>query len=73
MRRAQAAVGGVCGPLDAYLVMRGLRTMEVRVERMCETAGKVADFLNSHEKVEVSSILGDLETPSHFFSEIDFF
>jgi cystathionine gamma-synthase len=47
----QNAVGAVPGPLDCYLVERGLKTLAVRMERHCETALQVVDFLCSHPAV----------------------
>ena len=45
------AVGAVPGPMDAFLALRGLRTLGVRMQRHSDNAGKVAAFLGSHEKV----------------------
>ncbi len=44
--------GAVLGPQEAFLVIRGLKTLEVRVERHCQNAKKVAEYLASHPKVE---------------------
>ncbi|MGL6114079.1 methionine gamma-lyase [Cetobacterium sp. SF1] len=44
--------GSVLGPMDAYLVIRGMKTLEVRMERHCANAMKVAEFLNNHSKIE---------------------
>lgn len=40
------------GPFEAFLIMRGLKTMEIRMERHCENAKKVAEYLVKQEKVE---------------------
>lgn len=48
----QKAVGAVPGPFDSFLVLRGLRTLGVRVERQSSTAGKLAAMLANHEQVE---------------------
>ena len=47
----QNAGGGVLGPFDSYLVLRGLKTLAVRMERHSENALEIATFLESHPKV----------------------
>ncbi|CUX27328.1 trans-sulfuration enzyme family protein [Clostridium sp. C105KSO13] len=44
--------GGVLGPMEAWLAIRGLRTLDVRMQRHYETAMKVAEFLDNHPKVK---------------------
>ncbi len=44
--------GGILGPMEAWLAIRGLRTLELRVERHQKTATAVAEFLERHPKVE---------------------
>ncbi|GMH55099.1 hypothetical protein TrLO_g5803 [Triparma laevis f. longispina] len=48
----QGAVGGVPGAFDCWLVLRGLRSMHVRVERACENAGRLAVWLEGRGEVE---------------------
>jgi len=48
----QNSVGGVPGPMDCFLVMRGLKTLHVRMERHAANAQKIAEFLESHQGVE---------------------
>jgi len=48
----QNASGGILGPQDCWLLIRGIETVTLRVERQCKTALKVAEFLASHEDVE---------------------
>jgi cystathionine gamma-synthase len=48
----QYAVGAVPGPLDCYLIMRGIRTLAVRMDRHQENAAKVAELLAHHDKIE---------------------
>ena len=48
----QNAVGGVPGPLDSFLVLRGLKTLHVRMQRHAENALAVAKFLEGHAQVE---------------------
>jgi cystathionine gamma-synthase len=47
----QNAAGAVPGPFDCYLVIRGLRTLELRMRRHCESAAVVADALAAHPAV----------------------
>ena len=44
--------GSVLSPFDAYLINRGMKTLEVRMEKHCSNAQKVAEFLESHPAVE---------------------
>ena len=48
----QNAVGAVPGPLDCYLVLRGIKTLAVRMDRHAANAAALADFLAGHYKVE---------------------
>jgi cystathionine gamma-lyase len=50
-RFAQNAVGAVPGPLDCWLVLRGVKTLAVRMDRHCSNAHKIAEFLEGHSKV----------------------
>ena len=44
--------GAVLGPQEAYYIIRGLKTFEIRMERHCKNARTIVDFLNKHPKVE---------------------
>ncbi|WMW77774.1 cystathionine gamma-synthase [Flavobacterium sp. 20NA77.7] len=48
---AQFATGGTLGPMDSYLVLRGIKTLHLRVQRHCENGAKVAAYLAQHPKV----------------------
>lgn len=48
----QNASGAVCGPQDSFLVLRGIKTLHVRMQRHCENGRAVAEFLQKHPKVE---------------------
>jgi cystathionine beta-lyase/cystathionine gamma-synthase len=48
----QNAVGAIPGPMDCFLVLRGLKTLPVRMQRHAENAGVIADFLASHPAIE---------------------
>ncbi len=47
----QNASGAVCGPMDSFLVLRGIKTLHVRMQRHCENGKVVAEFLANHPKV----------------------
>lgn len=61
----QNAVGGVPGPFDSFLVLRALKTLPLRMERHCESAAVVAEFLEAHEKVERVYFPGLASHPQH--------
>ncbi|KPA23292.1 Cystathionine gamma-lyase [Shimia sp. SK013] len=48
----RASAGAVMGPFEAWLLLRGMRTMALRVERMVDNAMKIADYLADHPKVD---------------------
>lgn len=48
----QNAVGAVPGPMDCFLVLRGIKTLPLRMERHAENASRIADYLASHPRVE---------------------
>lgn len=52
LRAAQMAEGACLSPFDSWLVLRGIRTLPLRMERACANAGVVARFLRSHPAVE---------------------
>ncbi|MDC8003151.1 PLP-dependent aspartate aminotransferase family protein [Aureisphaera galaxeae] len=47
----QNASGGILGPWDCFLTIRGIETLEIRYKRQCENAQKVAEYLQQHEAV----------------------
>jgi cystathionine gamma-synthase len=61
----QYAIGAVPGPLDCYLLVRGIKTLGVRMERHCSNAAAVADFLSSHVAVERVFYPGLPDHPGH--------
>ena len=50
--------GSVLGPFEAFLINRGIKTLHVRMDRHCENAQKVAEFLEKHPNVESSAYPG---------------
>lgn len=48
----QNASGGIQGPFDSFLALRGVKTLALRMQAHCDNAGKIAEWLQSHPKVE---------------------
>ena len=48
----QNASGAICGPMDSFLTLRGIKTLHVRMKRHCENAKKIATFLTNHSKID---------------------
>ena len=48
----QNASGAVCGPMDSFLTLRGIKTLHVRMQRHCENGKAVAEYLKQHPKIE---------------------
>jgi len=57
--------GAVLAPMEAYFIIRGLKTFEIRMERICATAMKVAEYLAGHPKVAVVHYPGLPGHPGH--------
>lgn len=57
--------GATLHPMSAYLLLRGLKTLELRIARQNENAMKVAEFLQSHEKIEAVFYPGLKDHPAH--------
>lgn len=51
-RKTLSQIGGVLSPFDAFLVHRGIKTLSIRMEKHCKNAQIIAEFLESHPKVE---------------------
>ncbi|WP_020593339.1 trans-sulfuration enzyme family protein [Kiloniella laminariae] len=58
----QNALGAIQGPFDAFLALRGLKTLALRMERHCDNALKLAGYLEQHDKIETTLYPG---LPSH--------
>ena len=61
----QNAVGGVPGPFDAFLTLRGIKTLALRMERHCSNALAIAQFLEQHPQVERVYYPGLASHPQH--------
>ena len=48
----QNASGAICGPMDSFLVLRGIKTLHVRMQRHCENGRAIAEYLSRHPKIE---------------------
>lgn len=65
IRKVQIASGSNASPFDCWLTLRGLRTLHLRVERQCQTAMKIATFLDNHSLVEKVHYPGLSSHPQH--------
>jgi len=61
----QNASGAVCGPNDSFLMLRGIKTLHVRMQRHCENCKVVAEFLEQHPKIEKVYWPGFSYHPNH--------
>lgn len=61
----QNASGAVCGPMDSFLVLRGIKTLHVRMQRHCENGRAIAEFLKNHPKIEKVYWPGFVNHPNH--------
>jgi cystathionine gamma-synthase len=65
LRFLQKSLGAVAGPFDAWLVLRGLKTLAIRMERHCANARAVAEFLSAHPRVTQVLWPGLPDHPGH--------
>ena len=65
----QNASGAVCGPMDSFLTLRGIKTLHVRMQRHCENGRKVAMYLNNHPKIEKVYWPGFETHPNHHIAK----
>ena len=65
LRFIQNATGAVPGPQDCFLVLRGVKTLHLRVKAACENAERIANFLSEHPKVDVVHFPGLESHPQH--------
>lgn len=61
----QNASGAICGPQDSFLVLRGIKTLHVRMQRHCENGKAIAEFLVKHPKIENVYWPGFVNHPNH--------
>jgi cystathionine beta-lyase/cystathionine gamma-synthase len=67
LRFLQKSLGAVPGPFDCWLVLRGLKTLALRMRRHCENSRAVAEFLDGHPRVETVYYPG---LPTHAFHDV---
>jgi cystathionine beta-lyase/cystathionine gamma-synthase len=65
MYRIQNSSGAVCGPMDSFLVLRGIKTLHLRMQRHCENGSLVANFLKGHSKIDKVYWPGFETHPNH--------
>ncbi len=61
----QNASGAVCGPMDSFLTLRGIKTLHVRMQRHCENGEAIARYLEKHPKIEKVYWPGFEDHPNH--------
>ncbi|MBT3543436.1 cystathionine gamma-synthase [Flavobacteriaceae bacterium] len=61
----QNASGAICGPMDSFLTLRGIKTLHVRMQRHCENATEIANYLKKHPKIEKVYWPGFEDHPNH--------
>jgi len=61
----QNACGAICGPMDSFLALRGIKTLHVRMQRHCENASKIAVFLKGHSQIDKVYWPGFEDHPNH--------
>jgi cystathionine beta-lyase len=61
----QNASGAICGPQDSFLVLRGIKTLHVRMQRHCENGKAIAQYLAKHPKIEKVYWPGFEDHPNH--------
>jgi cystathionine gamma-lyase len=61
----QNSVGAVCGPMDSFLALRGIKTLHLRMQRHCENGEKVAHWLKAHPSVDKVYWPGFESHPNH--------
>ena len=65
MYRIQNSTGAVTAPMDSFLVLRGIKTLHIRMQRHCENGEKIAHFLTTHPKVDKVYWPGFETHPNH--------
>ncbi len=65
LRFLQNAVGAILGPFEAYMTLRGLKTLAVRMRQHCRSAARIAEWLEAHPKVQRVAYPGLAGHPQH--------
>lgn len=61
----QNASGSICGPMDSFLILRGIKTLHVRMQRHCENGRAIAQYLNKHPTIDTVYWPGFEQHPNH--------
>ncbi|MEC3966639.1 cystathionine gamma-synthase [Flagellimonas halotolerans] len=61
----QKSSGGICGPMDSFLTLRGIKTLHVRMQRHCENGELIAKYLENHSKIDKVYWPGFENHPNH--------
>ncbi len=69
LRFMQNAIGSILGPMDSYLVLRGIKTLAIRMERHCRNAAEIARRLEAHPSVERIVYPGLPSHPQHAIAQ----
>ncbi|WP_299321428.1 cystathionine gamma-synthase [uncultured Maribacter sp.] len=65
----QNASGAICGPMDSFLVLRGIKTLHIRMQRHCENGRAIAEYLKSNPKIEKVYWPGFEDHPNHYVAK----
>lgn len=65
LRFLQNVVGAIPGPQDCFLILRGIKTLHLRVQRACDNARQIAEYLRDHPKVKKAYYPGFKDHPNH--------
>ena len=65
----QNASGAICGPQDSFLVLRGIKTLHIRMQRHCENGKAIAEYLVNHPKIEKVYWPGFEDHPNHIIAK----
>ncbi len=65
----QNSSGAICGPMDAFLTLRGIKTLHLRMQRHCENGRLVAEYLQAHPKVDKVFWPGFESHPNHSIAQ----
>ena len=65
LRFLQNACGATPGPMDCFLILRGIKTLHIRMKRACRNAGRLAEFLKNHPAINKVNYQGFKTHPSH--------
>jgi cystathionine beta-lyase len=68
--RIQNSSGAICGPMDSFLVLRGIKTLHLRMRQHCENGKKIAHYLANHDKVDKVYWPGFESHPNHEIAKL---